>query len=160
MILIKNAYIKTMAGADIQNGEILIGDNGKIEDVAEKTNAPEDVEIIDAEGRLVTPGCIDAHSHIGVITQGMRWEGSDINETADPVVPHLRAIDSFNPQDTMLPLALEGGVTTACSCPGSANVVGGTVVVTKLAGKRIDDMVIKKEAAMKCLVTLKSNVDT
>lgn len=150
MVLIKNAYIKTMAGADIPSGEILIDDSGKIEEVAEKINAPEGTEIIDAEGRLTTPGCIDAHSHIGIINQGMRWEGSDHNEAPDPVTSHMRALDGFDPLDKALPAALKGGVTTACACPGSMNVVGGTVVVTKLAGKRIDDMVVKAEAAMKC----------
>jgi imidazolonepropionase-like amidohydrolase len=62
----------------------------------------------------------------------------------------MRAIDSIYPMDEALADALRGGVTTACTGPGSANVVGGTFVVMKLHGKRIDDMVVKHPAAMKC----------
>ncbi|MBE6650103.1 MAG: hypothetical protein E7613_02200 [Ruminococcaceae bacterium] len=49
--------------------------------------------VIDAHGRLVTPGCVEAHCHIGVDNTAMRWEGADYNEKSDPVTPHMRAID-------------------------------------------------------------------
>jgi imidazolonepropionase-like amidohydrolase len=62
----------------------------------------------------------------------------------------MRAIDSINPQDEAFGLALQGGVTSACTGPGSANVVGGTFVAIKLAGKRVDKMIIKNPLAMKC----------
>ena len=65
MLLINNGYIKTMAGVELDNGCVLIGDNGKIVSVAEKIDAPE-ATVIDAGGRLVTPGCVDAHCHIGL----------------------------------------------------------------------------------------------
>ena len=50
MILIKNAYIKTMAGDDIQNGAILIGDDGKLAAISTELNALDGDEVIDAEG--------------------------------------------------------------------------------------------------------------
>ena len=150
MLLIKNANIKTMAGEDLPNGCILVGDDGKIAAVGENLIAPDHCEIIEAEGRLVTPGCIDAHCHIGLDNQAMGWEGRDYNEIIDPLTPHLRAIDSINPQDEAFPNALRGGVTCACTGPGSANVVGGTFVVIKLWGKRVDNMIVKEPAAMKC----------
>lgn len=150
MILIKNAKIKTMAGPDLEKGCILIGDEGKILKIADLIDAPAGTQVIDAEGRLVTPGCIDAHCHIGLDNEGMGWEGRDYNEMADPVTPQLRAIDSINPMDEAFGLALQGGVTTACTGPGSANVVGGTFVVIKLVGKRVDKMILKEPAAMKC----------
>jgi imidazolonepropionase-like amidohydrolase len=62
----------------------------------------------------------------------------------------LRAIDSINPQDEAFHDAIEYGVTTACTGPGSANVVGGTFVAIKLVGKRVDDMIVKNPLAMKC----------
>ena len=74
----------------------------------------------------------------------------DYNEIVDPLTPQLRAIDSINPQDEAFGLALRGGVTTACTGPGSANVVGGTFAILKLAGKRVDKMVLRSPAAMKC----------
>ncbi len=150
MILIQNANIKTMAGLELEKGCILIGDDGKILEVAAAIDAPAGVQVIDAEGRLVTPGCIDAHCHIGLDNEGMGWEGRDYNEMADPLTPQLRAIDSINPMDEAFSLAIQGGVTTACTGPGSANVVGGTFVVIKLVGKRVDKMILKEPAAMKC----------
>ena len=150
MLLIKNGCIKTMVGNDIDCGYVLIGDDGRIVSVGE--GAPEcDAEtVIDAEGRLVTPGCVEAHCHIGVHNSAMRWEGADYNERSDPMTPHMRAIDGINPIDETFTLAVQHGVTSACTGPGSANVVGGTFAAIKLVGKRIDNMIIKDPAAMKC----------
>ena len=149
MLLIKNGYIKPMVGDDVPNGCVLIGDDGKIVSVGASIEY-EGAHVIDAGGRLVTPGCVDAHCHIGLDNQAMGWEGRDYNEIVDPITPHMRAIDSINPQDEAFPLALQGGVTTACTGPGSANVVGGTFVAIKLYGKRVDKMIIKDPIAMKC----------
>ena len=149
MILIKNGYIKPMVGADLENGCVLIDDNGKIAAVGADIDAP-GAEVIDAQGRLVTPGCVDAHCHIGLDNEGMGWEGRDYNEITDPITPHMRAIDSINPLDEAFGLALQGGVTAACTGPGSANVVGGTFVAMKLSGIRVDKMIIKNPLAMKC----------
>ena len=150
MILIKNGHIKPMVGQDLENGCVLIDDNGKIAAVAAEIEAPAGATVIDAAGRLVTPGCVDAHCHIGLDNEGMGWEGHDYNEITDPITPHLRAIDSINPLDEAFGLALQGGVTSACTGPGSANVVGGTFVAMKLSGIRIDKMIIKNPVAMKC----------
>lgn len=149
MLLIKNGYIKTMAGRELENGCILIGDDGKILSVAPSIEEP-CAQTIDAGGRLVTPGCVDAHCHIGLDNEAVGWEGKDYNEIADPLTPHLRAIDSIYPQDEAFGKALQGGVTTACTGPGSANVVGGTFTAIKLAGIRVDDMIIRDPIAMKC----------
>ncbi len=150
MLLIKNGYIKPMDGPDIPSGCVLIGDDGKICTVAAELEVPQHAQVIDAQGRLVTPGCVEAHCHIGLDNQAMGWEGMDYNEIVDPLTPQLRAIDSINPMDEAFPLALKGGVTTACTGPGSANVVGGTFVAMKLHGKRVDKMIIKDPIAMKC----------
>lgn len=150
MLLIKNGHIKTMAGQDLENGCILIDDAGKIVSVSAEIDVPAGAQILDAGGRLVTPGCVEAHCHIGLDNEGMGWEGRDYNEIVDPLTPQMRAIDSINPQDEAFSLALQGGVTTACTGPGSANVVGGTFVAIKLAGKRVDKMIVKEPLAMKC----------
>ncbi len=150
MLLIKNGYIKTMAGPDLEKGCVLLGDDGKIVAVGPELDCPAQAQIIDAQGRLVTPGCVDAHCHIGLDNQAMGWEGRDYNEIVEPITPQMRAIDSINPQDEAFGDALRGGVTTACTGPGSANVIGGTFVAIKLAGKRVDDMIIKDPLAMKC----------
>lgn len=150
MLFIKNGYVKTMVGADMENGAVLIGDDGKILAVGTDLKAPADATVIDAGGRLVTPGCVEAHCHIGVHNSAMRWEGADYNERSDPITPHMRAIDGINPIDETFSLAVSHGVTSACTGPGSANVVGGSFAAIKLVGKRVDDMIIKNPVAMKC----------
>ena len=150
MLFIKNGHVKTMAGPDIENGCVLIGDDGRIAAVGAGLACPEGAAFVDAAGRLVTPGCVEAHCHIGLDNEGMGWEGHDYNEIVDPVTPQLRAIDSINPMDEAFDNALKGGVTTACTGPGSANVVGGTFAAIKLWGKRVDDMVVREPLAMKC----------
>ena len=149
MILIQNAHIMPIVGPELPNG-CLLAEDGRITAVAPHIDAPEGCTVIDAGGRLLTPGCVEAHCHIGLDNQCMRWEGMDYNEIVDPLTPQLRAIDSINPQDEAFPNAIRGGVTTACTGPGSANVVGGTFTVLKLAGKRVDNMLLKEPAAMKC----------
>ena len=150
MLLIKNAHVKPISQDDIIGGSVLIGDNGKILEVGKDISVPDGCEIIDAEGRLVTPGCIDAHCHIGLDNEIIGKVGWDYNEAADPITPHMRAIDSIYPQDEAFGNAIKNGVTTACTGPGSANVVGGTFTAIKLYGKRVDDMIIKDPVAMKC----------
>ena len=150
MLLIKNGYIKTMAGKDIKNGCILADDNGKIAKVGKRIDAPEGCEIIDADGRLVTPGCVEGHCHIGLWNEIYGAANDDHNEKTTPVTPQMRGIDGLNPVDEAFELALRGGVTTACTGPGSTNVVGGTFVALKLYGKNVDKMVLKDPVAMKC----------
>ena len=150
MLLICNGRIKTMAGPELARGCVLVGDDGKIAAVGASIAPEPGAQVVDAGGRLVTPGCVEAHCHIGLDNEAVGWEGKDYNEGTDPVTPQMRAIDGFNPQDEALGLALRGVVTTACTGPGSANVVGGTFMAVKLAGKRVDDMVVKNPLAMKC----------
>lgn len=148
MLLIKNGLIYTMNDEVIENGSILIKE-GKIVEVETNIIAPLDAKVIDAEGRMVTPGFIDAHSHLGMFEESIGFEGSDGNETTDPITPHLRAIDAINPMDIAFKEAYEGGVTTAITGPGSANIIGGTFLAIKTYGHRVDDMIIKDPVAMK-----------
>ena len=84
MILIKNGNIKTMAGIEYQNGSVLIGNDGKIVSVGDYIEEITEMTVIDACGRLVTPGCVEAHCHIGVHNSSMRWEGADYNVSLWP----------------------------------------------------------------------------
>lgn len=149
MLLIQNAHLLPVVGEEIEKGSLLI-DQGRIAAIGTDVPTPRDAELIDARGSLVTPGCIDAHCHIGLDNEAVGWEGADFNEIVDPITPQMRAIDSINPLDEAFADAIQGGVTTACTGPGSANVVGGTFAVIKLHGKRVDKMILKDPAAMKC----------
>lgn len=149
MLLIRNGYIMTMEGTDYPNGSILIN-AGKIVKVGTDIDPGVDCKTIDAGGLLVTPGLVDGHCHIGMIEEGIRTEGDDVNELSDPVTPHLRGIDGINPLCTAFHDAVLGGVTTAVTGPGSGNVIGGQFAAIKTYGNVVDDMVIKAPVAMKC----------
>ena len=136
MLLIKNGYIKTMVGEDIDGGYVLIGDDGKIVSVGKEITPNSEMTVVDACGRLVTPGCVDAHCHIGVHNTAMRWEGADYNERSDALTPQMRAIDGINPIDEAFENAIKNGVTSACTGPGSANVIGGTFAAIKLVDRK------------------------
>ena len=151
MLLIKNGYIKPIVGADIPCGCVLIGDDGKILEIAPEIVPQAGTTVIDAEGRLVTPGCVEAHCHVGLGAEFMtNILSAEHNESVDPLTPHLRAEDGFNPADQAVANALTGGVTTLCAGPGSANVIGGTFAAIKPYGKRVDNMILKAPVAMKC----------
>jgi imidazolonepropionase-like amidohydrolase len=123
---------------------------GKIKAVGKDIIAPEGTELIDLNGYNVTPGFIDAHSHLGLHEECVGLAGDDTNEMTDPVTPQLRAIDAINPMDEGFTDALSGGVTVVAAGPGSANVLGGTFAAIKTYGKCVDEMVLKEPAAMKC----------
>lgn len=148
MILIKNGKVFTMAGANYEDGCILIN-KGKIIEVGNNITPPEGTKIIDAKSGWVLPGLIDAHCHIGLMEEGIGVEGMDVNEATDPITPHMRAIDGINPLDPAFAEAVKAGITTVMTGPGSANVIGGQFVVMKTKGVSIDEMVIQEPAAVK-----------
>lgn len=148
MLAIKNAKIYPVDGPVIENGTVLI-DGAKIAQVGANVAIPAGAEVVDAGGRSVYPGFVDAHCHVGMWETAIQFEGDDVNEATDPVTPHMRGIDGFNPVDETVREALQAGVTCCATGPGSANVVGGTFMVIKTHGDRVDDMVIKDPLAMK-----------
>jgi imidazolonepropionase-like amidohydrolase len=147
-LLIVNARILPMDGEIIENGYIFTLDN-KIIQLGKGMPSITDTEIIDAKGGWVLPGFIDAHTHLGMWEDGLGFEGDDGNEDTDPATPHLRAIDAVNPLDRSFTEALEAGVTTVLTGPGSANVIGGQIAAMKTYGRRIEDMIVKEPAAIK-----------
>ena len=146
--LIKNALVHDSINRTPYEADILIED-GKIA-LIENMIECEDAEVVDAKGLRAYAGFIDAHSHIGLAGYGIGYEGTDYNEMNDIVTPHLRGIDGFKPMQPTLENAAKAGVTTVCTGPGSANVLGGTFVAVKTVGKRADDMIVKEPIAMKC----------
>ena len=147
MQAIKGATILTPEQT-IANGTILIED-GKIVAVGSEVEIPADADVVDATGKYVIPGMIDAHCHTGVFADGVGWNQSDGNEMTDPVMPHLRAIDAIHPEDKAFQDLQEAGITTINTGPGSGNLVGGQTAVVKTHGRTIDDMLVRFPAGMK-----------
>lgn len=145
-ILIKNGMIYSIEKEPFK-GDILI-DNGKIIKIEENIIENE-AQIVEAEGKFVLPGFIDAHSHIGLFEEGVGSSYQDGNEASNPLTPDVRAIDAFNPDDAAINRALEGGVTTVMILPGSANPIGGQGAILKLKGNIVDNMILKEPAGLK-----------
>ncbi|WP_196598001.1 amidohydrolase [Kangiella spongicola] len=141
-VLIKNATILTATGEKIENGSVLFSE-GEIVAVGTDVEAPSDdnLEVIDAEGKWVTPGIIDVHSHLGVYPAPGVQSSADGNEMTAPVTADVWAEHSVWPQDPQFQLALAGGVTSLQILPGSANLVGGRGVTLKnVPGRSVMEM--------------------
>lgn len=149
-MLIKNAKIISVEGESFENGFIYV-EGDRFVTIGNMENIPDynDENTIDCKGAFVLPGFIDAHCHIGMWEDGLGSEGADGNEDTDPITPHLRGIDAINPMDRCFEEALDAGITTVITGPGSANIIGGQMVAMKTYGNRIDDMIVKQPVAMK-----------
>lgn len=149
-MLIINANILPMDSSLIENGFVHIKD-GKIAEVGDmKSLEPlHGEDTLDLCGKLLLPGFIDAHCHLGLYEDGLGLEGDDLNEDSDPVTPHIRSVDGINPFDRCFAEARRHGVTCVVVSPGSANPVAGQICALKTAGRRVDDMLVAEPLAIK-----------
>ena len=129
-MLIKNGIIHDAVHPQPYQGDVALRE-GRIAAIGGSIQPLAGEEVFDAAGKRVYPGFVDAHSHLGLDGYGKGLEGMDYNEMGDIVSCQLRGLDSFNPMDRAIPMALAGGVTTVGTGPGSANVLGGTFLVVK-----------------------------
>ena len=130
VVLIKDGRVLTGSGEELEGADILIKNN-VFEQISDSIDVPEDARVINAEGKWITPGIIDIHSHMGVYSSPSLRSNSDGNEATSPVTPHVWAEHSVWTQDAQMPLALKGGITTFHVLPGSANLFGGRGVTLK-----------------------------
>ena len=129
-LLIQGAILLTGSGQRIDGTDILIED-GRIKAVGSALQVPAGARIVAAQGRWVTPGLIDIHSHLGVYASPGMKGLDDGNEATNPNTANVWAEHSIWPQDPGFETALEGGVTTLQILPGSSNLIGGRSVVVK-----------------------------
>ncbi len=150
--IIINGKILTMERDEvIDNGYVWLQD-GKIKSVGAMDSLKEvpSIHVVDAMGGFVLPGFIDAHSHMGISEEsGIGEKGEDGNEVVDPIVPQLRGIDAVNPMDIAFSEALNAGITTVVTGPGSGAPIGGQLFAMKTHGRQVDKMVIQSPIAMK-----------
>jgi imidazolonepropionase-like amidohydrolase len=136
-------------GEPIEGGTVLLRD-GKIAAVEGPGFAvPSGVAVVDATGRWVLPGFIDAHAHAGVHEEAQGWAGQDTNERTSPNTAHVRALDAINPADEGFRDAIGGGVLAVNVNPGSANPIGGQTAAIKCWGRTVDEMVLREPAGLK-----------
>lgn len=127
-VLLRGGTIHTVTGGVLENTDVLVED-GKIARIGRGLSAPRGVETVDVTGRHVTPGIIDAHSHIAL---------SSVNEATNPVVAEVQMRDALDPADVSIYRALAGGVTSIHTMHGSANPVGGENETIKLRWGTLD----------------------
>ncbi|MDR7383119.1 amidohydrolase [Promicromonospora iranensis] len=148
-IAIVNAHVVPVATEAIEHGTVLIED-GVITAVGPDVAVPDGIRTIDAQGRWLLPGFVEAHGHLGVHEEGEGWAGNDTNEMTDPDGSALRALDAIHIDEEGFRDALAGGVTTAVIKPGSGNPIGGqTVAIKTWGGRTVDEQVLSDSVSVK-----------
>jgi imidazolonepropionase-like amidohydrolase len=149
VVAIRGGTVLPISGPVIQNGTVLIRD-GKIAAVGANIEVPRGATVVDATGKYVMPGLIDAMTYFGIDPQ-------DLSETSDPITPELRIITAYDPTGEGFtsgagPLRskelLIGGITAQYVGPGDATVVSGQGAIVKTAGRNLDALTVKEPAAM------------
>jgi len=141
------AEIIPISGPAIHDGVLIIKEK-KIVAVGARSGIkiPEDAEIHDASGKVIMPGIIDTHSHIG---------GGSGGDGSGPIQPDVRILDSINPRDTGFKRALAGGITTVNVMPGSGHLSSGQTLFLKIRDAKIIDDMLMYDAKGKVLGALK-----
>ena len=146
--LLKGGTVITVTKGIYPRGDVLIV-NGKISEIGENLTPPAGVPVIDCTGRFVTPGIVDAHSHIGM---------DSVNEGSDSITAEVRMRDVIDPDAVSFYRALSNGVTSALLLHGSANAIGGQSVVVKLKWKHPVDEIVVQDAPRMIKFALGENV--
>lgn len=143
--LVKGGTLYTMGPAGVVRADLRVR-AGKVAEVGEGLDPAPGETVVDASGKAVTPGFVDAHSHIGGLDGP---DAEDLNELTDPRTPGLDALYGINPASEYFGIALDQGITTSLIIPGSGNVIGGWGVVLKSAGQGLDARVVRHPAVLK-----------
>jgi imidazolonepropionase-like amidohydrolase len=147
-LAIVGGRVLPIEGMPFEDGSILIED-GRISALGPDIPIPDGAERVDARGKVILPGLVDAHVHLGVHEEAEGWAGQDTNEMTNPVTPQVRALDAINPDDLGFQDAISGGVLTVNVNPGSGNPIGGQTVALRCAGRTVDEMVLRAPSGLK-----------
>ncbi len=151
-LLVTNAHVVPVVGPAF-DGDVLVR-NGRVAalgtGVADQYSDPDGgLSVVDAGGRWLLPGFVEAHGHVGIHEESHGWAGDDTNEGGESNGAKFRALDAIHPTDEGFRDALSGGVTSIVMKPGSANPIGGQTVAIKTWGRIVDEMVIRQPCSMK-----------
>jgi len=146
---LKGATIHTAAGPPIAGGIVLI-ENGKIVSVGRDIAVPGGLRVIDLAGKVIIPGMIDPHTHIGA------FNADDVNEMPQPLGPENRAIDAIHLGVPDWQEAVAGGVTAVITGPGSGERMGGQSVMLKTFGADLKKRILKEDGDLKMAVNARN----
>ncbi len=144
MLIVKNCNLMNMAGIDKEPYDLAM-ENGIFTQIAPNITPGPGDQVVDAQSKLVTPGFIEPHCHLGMSS----LDDSDINDITNPLHPALRAIDAIDIHSQDFDDALKTGVTTLAVGPGSSNLIGGTFAAIKSGGATAKEKILKEELCIK-----------
>ncbi len=145
-LAVTGGTVHTVAGAVLEGATVLVRD-GVIAAVGADVEVPAGVPILDAKGRIVTPGLFDATTSLGLVEVGMVSSTVDARLEGDPVRAAFDVVDGINPRSVLIPVNRAAGLTTALSTPGGG-LISGQAAIIDLAGSSADEMLVKARAAM------------
>jgi imidazolonepropionase-like amidohydrolase len=148
-VAITGGRVVPVEGEPIEGGTVVVS-GGTIEALLEPGAAPPaGCQVVDASGKWVLPGFIDAHTHLGVYEDGTGWAGTDTNELTGPNQAQVRAVDAINPADIGFRDAIAGGVLAVNVQPGSGNPIGGQTAAVRCWGRTVEDMLLRAPSGLK-----------
>lgn len=149
-LAITGGHVVPVSGDPIPGGAVVIADGVITAVGGADTVVPDGARVVDAAGRWVLPGFVEAHGHLGVHEDGEGWSGDDTNEMTDPNGARFRALDGIDIEEVGFRDALRGGVTTAVIKPGSGNPIGGrTVAIKTWGGRTVDEQLLAYDVSVK-----------
>lgn len=146
-VAIVNGKVYTMTGEVIERGTVVV-ENGRITGVGKDLKPPAGIRTIDAAGKIVMPGMIDAGTYMGLQEVQQVDVTNDYDERTDPIVPQVRVIDGIYPDSAHIAVTRINGITSVLSEPGNANAIAGQSAFIHLDGNTLDEMLIKSPIAL------------
>lgn len=149
MLVVKGAKIYPVTGEVLEDGMMRIDAQGKISQIGRSIPLEVGDQVLDFTGKVIIPGLVDAHTHVGMWGDGEGRAGYDGNESVRSITGEVRALDAVNPRQISFTGAREGGITTVQILPGSGNPIGGLGLACKTWGSVIDEMLVKNPSGLK-----------
>src|SRR5579859_426220 len=146
-IAIRGGKLLTVTHGVIENGTVLV-ENGKIKAVGANVSIPPGATVIDATGKVVMPGMMDAGDRLGLVEIPAEQITDDATEYNDPIHPELRVLDALNPRSELFRVTRSQGITNAVSTPAGGNLIAGQSVVISLDGGTVQQIVVESPAAL------------
>ena len=145
-LAVTGGTVHTATGEVLEGATVLIRD-GIITAVGHDIEVPAGFPTVDATGRVVTPGLIDATTSLGLVEVGMVSSTVDTRLEGDPVRAAFDVVDGINPRSILIPVNRAAGLTTVLSAPGGG-LIAGQAAIIDLAGSSVDEMIVRPRAAM------------